>query len=83
MPTMELKSKYVFTLHVKLAEPIDFGNTFNGDRRLIPITGGHFEGPKIKGQIMPGGKDSQIEILGFLLCLAQHKYHAHANYVLG
>jgi hypothetical protein len=53
---MELKSQYAFSLYVKLAEPIDFGNTFNGDRRLIPIVGGHFEGPKFKGEILPGGK---------------------------
>jgi hypothetical protein len=56
---MELKSEYAFTLYVKLAELIDFGNTFNGDRRLIPIVGGHFEGPKLKGDILPGGKSPE------------------------
>lgn len=63
MPAMELKSEYAFTLYVKLAEPVDFGNTFNGDRRLIPITGGRFEGPKIKGEIMPGGTDPSLTCL--------------------
>jgi hypothetical protein len=46
---------YAFTLDVDLAPPQCFGQTAFGERRLIPITGGRFEGPKIKGTILPGG----------------------------
>lgn len=35
------------------------GKTFNGQRRIIPITGGVFSGPNIKGQVLPGGWDYQ------------------------
>lgn len=48
---------YAFTLWVNLAEPYDCGTTFAGDRRFIPISGGTFEGPKIRGEIMSGGGD--------------------------
>jgi hypothetical protein len=54
---MAPKLNYVFTLHVDLAPPQCFGRTSFGERRFIPITGGRFEGPKIKGKILPGGGD--------------------------
>ena len=38
----------------------DLGNTPHGHRRIIPITGGSFEGPAIKGTVEPGGADWQI-----------------------
>lgn len=49
--------KYVFTLHVDLARPHEFGHTFSGMRRFIPITGGKVEGPGLKGAILAGGGD--------------------------
>lgn len=36
------------------------GPTPFGSRNRIPITGGHFEGPKIKGKVLPGGADWQL-----------------------
>ncbi|KAF9701704.1 hypothetical protein EKO04_000889 [Ascochyta lentis] len=54
---MAPKLEYAFTLHVDLDHPQNFGKTAAGDRRFIPITGGRFEGPKIKGKILPGGGD--------------------------
>jgi hypothetical protein len=54
---MAPKLEYVFTLHVDLAPPHCFGKTAAGERRFIPITGGRFEGPRLKGIILPGGGD--------------------------
>lgn len=31
-----------------------------GERRVVAITGGTFEGPELKGEIVPGGADWQI-----------------------
>jgi hypothetical protein len=39
---------------------IDAGPTPLGFRRIIPITGGSFEGPKLRGRVVPGGEDRQI-----------------------
>lgn len=47
-------------LAVKLAPPQLIGNVLTGERRIIPIIGGRFEGPKLHGEIIPGGADWQI-----------------------
>src|SRR5215510_9250988 len=45
---------------VKVAAPQLIGPVLMGERRIIPIVGGRFEGPKIRGEILPGGADWQI-----------------------
>ncbi len=52
-PTLEL----VMTLHVELAPPLEIGDIGTGIRRVIPITGGTFEGATIRGRVLPGGAD--------------------------
>lgn len=53
--------EFVFEEIVKLSPGIEVGRTARGTRRIIPIVGGRFEGPGIKGEIMPGGWDWQLE----------------------
>jgi hypothetical protein len=43
---------------VQLAEVIKAGETKSGERRMVPLTGGRFEG-KIAGEVLPGGADTQ------------------------
>lgn len=52
-----------FALEViaELAPSITPGATPYGRRNLIPITGGSFEGPRIKGKVLPGGGDWQLQ----------------------
>ena len=45
---------------VKVAAPQLIGSVLTGERRIIPIIGGRFEGPKMRGEILPGGADWQI-----------------------
>lgn len=52
--------EYVMQLRVTLGETIVPGDTPHGRRIVIPITGGTFEGPRLKGTIVPGGADYQI-----------------------
>jgi Protein of unknown function (DUF3237) len=52
--------EYVCELKVKLKPAIIVGETPHGVRRIIPIIGGTFEGPKMKGEILDGGADWQI-----------------------
>ncbi len=54
-PTLE----YAFSSHVDVAPIIDLGQTVRGHRRIVPILGGTFEGPRIKGRVLPGA-DWQI-----------------------
>ncbi len=51
---------FALTLRVDLGAPLEFGQTVSGRRRIIPILGGTFEGPGIRGEVLPGGADWQI-----------------------
>lgn len=51
---------HVLTLTVSIGRPVDHGETGAGKRRVIPITGGSFEGPDMRGEVLPGGADWQL-----------------------
>ena len=51
---------YAMTLHVQVGNPREFGQVPRGRRRVIPILGGTFAGPNIRGTVLPGGADWQI-----------------------
>ena len=55
-PTLE----FAFEETVTLGEASLPGDTARGGRILIPITGGTFEGPEIRGTVVPGGWDWQL-----------------------
>jgi hypothetical protein len=55
-----LAMEFAFKAEVLVDKIMDLGITQHGNRRIIPITGGSFEGPSIKGTIIPGGADWQI-----------------------
>jgi len=50
----------LFRAVVEIAAPLSVGVTPRGERRIIPITGGRFEGPKLTGDVLPGGADWQL-----------------------
>ena len=54
------KLDFVFEVRAKVADPIVIGQVPEGTRRIIDILEGTFEGPKIKGKLLPGGADWQI-----------------------
>jgi hypothetical protein len=50
-----------FEVHATLGPATEVGKLANGMvRRIIPVTGGTFEGPGIKGIVLAGGADWQI-----------------------
>ncbi len=51
---------FVFAAHVTVGAPLDFGDIGKGHRRIVPITGGEFFGPAMRGVILDGGADWQI-----------------------
>jgi hypothetical protein len=55
----DLKTEFLCTVtaHVDWRQVIDLGMTPHGIRQIIYIKGGTFEGPKIKGAVLPGGGD--------------------------
>ncbi len=56
-----LKTEFVYEALVTIDAPVDAGMTPHGRQRYIPITGGTFEGPNIRGVILPGGADWQTD----------------------
>lgn len=56
----DFKTEHMWDAKVKIAGMIMVGDSKRGTRRVIPITGGTFEGPKIKGEVLPGGEDWQL-----------------------
>jgi hypothetical protein len=52
--------EFALQLKVTLGGTFAINNTQHGRRTVIPITGGTFEGPNIKGTILSGGADYQL-----------------------
>jgi hypothetical protein len=52
--------QFVFAAHVTVDAPLDLGDVGKGGRRIVPITGGDFSGPQIRGTVLPGGADWQV-----------------------
>jgi hypothetical protein len=51
---------FAFEARVQVGPPLELGPTIRGIRRIVPILGGTFEGPELKGRVLPGGADWQI-----------------------
>lgn len=56
-PELDLAFELSATLH----PPVTVGQTPQGMRRMVAIESGRFEGPAIRGVILPGGADWQYE----------------------
>jgi hypothetical protein len=59
-PIQPPKLSLAMTLSVQVGPPTELGEVPRGRRRIIPILGGTFEGPNIRGKVLPGGADWQI-----------------------
>jgi Protein of unknown function (DUF3237) len=52
--------EYVCTLKINVDKPLVVGETKHGIRRVVPILGGSFDGPTMKGEVLNGGADWQV-----------------------
>ncbi len=59
-PTDSPQLEFVMQLVVTLGTSYSLGDTPRGQRTVVPITGGTFQGPKVRGTILPGGADYQL-----------------------
>ena len=53
----------VYRLEATLAPPVELGDTAQGHRRIVPLTGGTFSGPQISGRLLPGASADWQTIL--------------------
>ena len=54
------RTSFAFEARVQVAAPLIVGESSQGLRRVVPITGGTFEGPRIRGRVLAGGADWQV-----------------------
>ena len=51
---------FVGTVEAEVAAPVAIGAGAAGERRIVPILGGRVTGPRLEGEILPGGADFQL-----------------------
>ena len=52
-----MNSQPLMTVRIIAAPPQKIGAIPHGTRSIVPVTGGDFEGPRLRGKVMPGGGD--------------------------
>lgn len=53
----QVKTDFLYSVTIQVGEMQNIGNTFRGHRNIVKSSGGTFEGPKLKGEVLPGGGD--------------------------
>lgn len=57
----QLSSRHLFTITIELHPIHDLGPTPAGHRRIVPVSGGKFQGERLRGEILPhAGSDLLI-----------------------
>jgi hypothetical protein len=59
-PEAPPKLAFIFAARVTVDAPLDLGDVGKGVRRIVPIIGGDFSGPRLRGEVLPGGADWQV-----------------------
>lgn len=59
-PSPAPKLQLAFEASFEVGTPEIVGAVPGGTRRLVPINGGTFSGPSLKGSVLPGGADHQM-----------------------
>lgn len=52
-----MKLEPLMTVHADLKAPLDIGTGPYGTRLVFDVTGGHFEGARLRGTLIPSGGD--------------------------
>jgi muconolactone delta-isomerase len=63
-----------YRLDATLAQPLDLGDSAQGHRRIVPLTGGTFTGPELNGRLLPGGSADWQIVLGDGTALGDIRY---------
>lgn len=60
IPLAPPATSFVYEAVVDIAPTQLLGEGPFGERRIVPILGGRFEGPRLRGTVLPGGADRQL-----------------------
>ncbi len=64
----------IYRIDITLGQPLDFGATAQGRRRIVPQTGGTFNGPELTGTLLPGASADWQVVLPDGTALADIRY---------
>ncbi len=51
---------FVGDVELRLGPAVTLGSLAGGERRIIPILGGRITGPRLTGEVLPGGDDALL-----------------------
>lgn len=60
VPLQPPRTEFTYEAMVDIGAPITIGEAPLGKRFMVPIMGGTFAGPNIRGKVLPGGADRQL-----------------------
>ena len=52
-----ITTRPLMTVRIAAAPRQELGTVPHGIRSIVPVTGGDFEGPRLRGKVLPGGGD--------------------------
>lgn len=55
-----VRTEFIFEANLNCDSPRVVGPGKYGQHQVIPINGGTFAGPRIRGEVLPGGAESQL-----------------------
>ena len=59
-----MNTRLLMMLHVTVPPPQNIGAVPHGTRRTAPISGGHFEGPRLRGTVLSNGSADWLLLRG-------------------
>jgi muconolactone delta-isomerase len=69
----------VYRLEATVGTPLDLGDTALGHRRIVPLTGGTFTGPELRGTLLPGASADWQTVLPDGTALGDIRYTLQTN----
>jgi hypothetical protein len=60
LPIVAPQLDFIWEAIVDIAPTMMLGDGPTGERRMVPITGGAFAGPRLRGKVLAGGADRQL-----------------------
>ena len=60
IPIVPPSAEFIWEAVVEIAPTMMLGEGPTGERRMVPIAGGVFAGPRLRGRVLPGGADRQL-----------------------
>src|SRR5258707_6408750 len=55
-----MNTRLLMTLRMTVAAPLNIGAVPHGTRRTAPLSGGSFEGPRLRRTVLPGGSADRL-----------------------